>query len=121
MTVPIMRKLLCVFVCITQLLHAQKVSPDRYTVYVNYPSYSVKAEVSTLPSKFRAIKELEYYWYYSNRIMHTQGGCEGKLLNGQFTSFYISNSLKEKGTFKQGLRNGEWICWFDNGMISETS
>jgi hypothetical protein len=116
-----MRKLFIVFICLHGLLNAQNPGQDVYTVYINYPDYSIRTEVSSASQKINASRELEYYWYASNKIYHTHGGCDGKILNGQFASFYLSNNLKEKGTFKKGLKNGDWIAWFENGHISETS
>jgi hypothetical protein len=90
-------------------------------VYINYPSYSVRADVYSSPFKINAESHLDYYWYASNKIFHTQGGCDGKILNGSFASFYLSNNLKEKGNFKKGLKDKDWIEWFENGMIKTTA
>jgi hypothetical protein len=113
------RKLFYILICISGYLNAQSNHANGYTVYINYASYSIRAEVSSSPLNFNAIKDLEYYWYASNKIYHTQGGFDGKILHGQFVSFYLSNNLKEKGIFKKGLKNGSWISWFENGKINE--
>jgi hypothetical protein len=89
-----------------------------YTVYVNYPDYTLKTDVLSEPLKKHAGKELEYAWYSSNRIMHTKGGYEGKVLDGPYTSFYLSNNLKEKGEYCYGVKQGEWITWYESGTIS---
>ena len=92
---------------------------DSYTVYINYPDYTVKTCVSNNPGKFRANEQLTYHWYASNRIMQTKGAYDGKLIDGLYTSFFLSNNLKEKGTFKNGLKNGKWISWYNSGKIDE--
>src|SRR6202012_31644 len=65
--------------------------------------------------------DLTYYWYASNKIMQTNGGYAGKVLNGKYTSFYLTGNLKEKGIFKNGVKNGKWVAWYDDGKIKEIS
>ena len=89
------------------------------TVYLNYPDYSIKTGIFPGNKKISTKENLTYYWYASNKIMETKGGYDGKILNGSFTSFYLSNNLKEKGSFKNGLKNGTWIAWYENGKIKE--
>ncbi len=112
-----MKKLLFIFLLITITASAQK--KKTYTIYVNYPDYTLKADVLAEPLKKHAEKEIDYYWYTSNKIIHTRGGYEGKVLNGSYTSFYISGNLKEKGSYKNGMKHGEWTSWFENGNIRE--
>lgn len=92
---------------------------DRYTVYVNYPDYSVKATVSNSTGRFPVNESLTYYWYSANKILQTKGDYDGKVVDGPYISFYLSNSLKEKGEFKRGLKHGKWISWYENGRINE--
>jgi hypothetical protein len=94
---------------------------ETYTVYVNYPDYSIKATVSNKVKNIDVDESLLYYWYSSNKIIETKGGYDGKILNGSYTSFYLSSNLKEKGQFKKGIKNGEWITWFEGGKIHEIS
>ncbi|TKC12049.1 hypothetical protein FA048_00065 [Pedobacter polaris] len=61
----------------------------------------------------------KYHWYSNNRIQITQGGFSGKLLNGNYNDFYLSNNLKEKGVFKAGLKDGEWHIWAIDGVLME--
>lgn len=61
----------------------------------------------------------KYYWYSNNQIHITQGGFSGRLLNGSYSDFYLSSSLKEKGTFKTGLKEGEWSVWTEDGILIE--
>jgi hypothetical protein len=89
------------------------------TVYLNYPDYSIKTGIFPGSKKICPKENLTYYWYASNKIMETKGGYDGKILNGSYTSFFLSNNLKEKGSFKNGLKNGAWITWYENGKIKE--
>ncbi len=114
-----MRHLLFLLVFISGNLPGQVKNKEVYTVYVNYPDHTVKMNVLNSVKKIDVKETLTYYWYSSNRIMETQGGYDGKMLNGLYTSFYLSGNLKEKGMFKKGLKDGEWTAWYENGKIRE--
>lgn len=88
-----------------------------YEVNVNSTTFSERAHIFTTEKKIKARPNLIYFWYYSNKILQTQGGYDGKLLHGEYTCFYLNNNLKEKGDFKKGLKNGTWISWFENGKV----
>jgi len=107
--------LICVSNGFAQLLKQK----DRYTVYINYPAYSIKTTVSNSNERIKTKESLTYYWYSSNKIMQTKGDYEGKIVDGPYISFYLSNNLKEKGEFKKGLKNGKWISWYEDGKINE--
>lgn len=98
---------------------AQTTKQERYKVYVNYIDYTAKAEVISEQKKIKTVDSLIYSWYGSNKIIKTQGGYTGKLLDGNYNSFYLSNNLKERGTYKKGLYNGKWIIWYENGNLKE--
>lgn len=100
---------------------AQVKPAKNYSVYVNYPEYTVKATVFSKEKKFFPDEHLTYHWYASNKIMKTTGGYDGKLLTGLYSSFYLSGNLKEKGVFKKGLKNKEWVTWYENGKINEVT
>lgn len=90
-----------------------------YTVYINYPAYSVRADVLRENGKTKAKPEYTYYWYTNNDIKTTDGGFDGKLLHGNYKSFYRDMNLREQGKFCRGLKEGEWISWFAGGKIHE--
>jgi hypothetical protein len=94
---------------------------DSYVVYINYPDYTVKTSVSNSGKKIPVNETLTYFWYSSNRILQTKGAYDGKLIDGPYTSFFLSNNLKEKGNFKNGLKEGKWMSWYDNGKIDEVT
>jgi antitoxin component YwqK of YwqJK toxin-antitoxin module len=62
-------------------------------------------------------KEKFYYWYKSQGIKSTQGQSSGLLLNGLFEGFYENDQLSEKGDFKKGLKQGEWMYWRSDGSL----
>jgi hypothetical protein len=98
---------------------AQLKQKDSYVVYINYPDYTVKTTVSNSTKRLDVKESLTYYWYASNKIIQTKGDYDGKIIDGPYTSFYLSNNLKEKGNFKNGLKDGKWISWYENGKINE--
>lgn len=60
-----------------------------------------------------------YFWYGSNAIHQTEGGFSGRLLNGQYQEFYADKNLREQGEFKDGLKDGVWQSWSENGLLKE--
>lgn len=102
------------------LFTGAKTSSDKtYTVYINYPDYSVRADVLQEPVKIHPKQDRFYYWYSNNDIKKTQGAFDGKLLHGEYKSFYRNMNLKELGRFSRGQKEGEWQSWFENGRIKE--
>jgi antitoxin component YwqK of YwqJK toxin-antitoxin module len=60
-----------------------------------------------------------YYWYTGNQLNITQGGYSGRLLDGDFKSFYAHKNIKEQGEFKKGLKSGNWKSWYPNGVLQQ--
>lgn len=114
-----MKNIFFLFFLIAASASSQVKLKSTYPVYINYPAYTIKANVLNSSEKIGVKESLTYYWYASNKIMNTQGGYDGKILMGPYTSFYLSGNLKEKGKFKKGVKNGEWITWFENGKINQ--
>jgi antitoxin component YwqK of YwqJK toxin-antitoxin module len=93
---------------------------DRIKIYVNSKDISIKATViSPNIEKIKIENDKSYFWYSNNQIFQTNGGYDGKLLDGEFTSYYHDTNLKEKGNFKLGLKDGEWKSWHQNGKLNE--
>src|SRR5687767_7585391 len=81
-------------------MHAQleKLEKEKYTIYIEDKDIRIKAKVLAHKTKVKTKKDLTYYWYGTNKIMETQGDYEGKLLHGEYVTFYQSNNnLNEKG------------------------
>jgi hypothetical protein len=89
------------------------------TLYLNSKDSVVRFQVLTDSKKVKYVPALTYWWYKSNTILKTTGGADGKLLNGEYVSFYPDNNLKEKGKFLKGVKDELWITWFPNGKIQE--
>ena len=58
-----------------------------------------------------------YFWYKAQKVLSTQGGASGQLLNGDFEAFHENKQLAQKGTFYKGLKDGNWIYWRKNGTL----
>ncbi|NQY07265.1 MAG: hypothetical protein HRT68_14005 [Flavobacteriaceae bacterium] len=84
----------------------------RYVTYDNYKHQFQLTEEDLNPVHLKT-----YYWYKSQRISNSVGGYSGSLLTGDYTKYYITNNLAEKGEFKRGLKHGVWKSWFENGKL----
>jgi len=62
-----------------------------------------------------------YYWYSANAIHATQGGFSGKLLNGLYNEYYLDKNIKQQGFFKNGLKDGVWKTWKEDGTLAALS
>lgn len=113
--------LAALFVCLGFFLHARDFpeKSNTYTVYINYEEYSVRANVLNDAGRIHPKMGHTYYWYAENDIKNTQGGFDGKLLHGEYKSFYRNRNLREQGNFSHGLKEGVWKTWFVNGKIHE--
>lgn len=117
-----MRYVLFIFgLCSWVNLNAQ---PNNYkhttnNMVINRADATFKFQVAALPAKVKAKDKLTYYWYKSDKILETDGGYSGKLLNGDYKEYYPSKNLKTQGTFKNGLKHGEWKSWYDEGKLKE--
>lgn len=71
--------------------------------------------------KYRAVSEKTYTWYSTNMLHTTMGGYSGKLLYGQFTTFFPNKSLSERGNYAFGMKDGIWKSWYENGNLKKES
>jgi antitoxin component YwqK of YwqJK toxin-antitoxin module len=94
-------------------------SKKTYTIYINFEEYSVRANVLHDAGKVKTRMGHMYYWYMNNDIKKTDGSFDGKLLHGEYKSFFRNMNLKEQGNFKNGLKQGEWKTWYLDGKIQE--
>lgn len=98
------------------------IEPDQlkqFNITVNYDDYTVKTQMLSQNKIIGVNNDLVYMWYSSQKIIETKGGYEGKLIHGKYTSFYLSNQLKEQGQIKYGLKTKEWKYWYSDGKLRE--
>lgn len=62
-----------------------------------------------------------YHWYQPHELHVTAGNFSGRLLDGEYRSYFKSGSLQEKGEFKKGVKHGEWMKWYESGALSEVA
>ncbi|MFL5763627.1 MAG: toxin-antitoxin system YwqK family antitoxin [Bacteroidia bacterium] len=108
-------------IALSNFSFAQNRQKGSYMVYLNGPLESIKAEVVFENRKVNVKDDLTYSWYTSNKIIETKGGFDGRLLSGSYTSFYLSDNLKEQGHYENGLKDDQWKTWFENGKLKEIS
>lgn len=88
-------------------------------VRIARPDETIQADLHPVRSLPVMRIDADYFWYGGNTIQATRGGYSGRLLNGQYRSYYLNKNLKEMGQFKDGLKNGLWRNWQEDGrMIS---
>lgn len=112
--------LIIVFLTFTSLVLGQKVDKEIYLKHSfkqDGLSYQFTVLDESKPGVFHYNKSKYYYWFKAQKVMSTQGGASGLLLNGLFESFYENKQLNSKGKFNRGLKNGEWIYWRTDGSI----
>jgi len=59
----------------------------------------------------------QYHYYFHGQVFQNQGAYLGHLLEGEFVRLDGNGRLLEKGTFKDGLKQGEWKRWYANGEL----
>ncbi len=118
-----MKYLLCVFALfITHIASSQKLPADGVNkVRITLADKAIVAEITPLSSNPKPVASLWYWWYSAGTIHATEGGYEGKLLNGKYQEFYANKNLQEEGFFKKGLKDGCWKTWNFEGTLTETT
>ncbi len=86
--------------------------------FVKTDSFKCEFYVSNRNLKdFQIQDSLTYYWCKAQKLLVTQGGVGGKVIDGNFLKFYHSGQLAEKGFFRMGLKHGIWKTWYLNGSL----
>ncbi|WP_259071779.1 toxin-antitoxin system YwqK family antitoxin [Mucilaginibacter sp. X4EP1] len=115
-----MKKIFTLFFLLTSgVIYAQEMPEMGIKVRIPQSDKTIVAEINEVSAVPSPKANLVYYWYYANGIHSTQGGFSGKLLDGQYSEFYLSKNLKEQGFFKKGLKQGPWKSWNEDGTLKE--
>lgn len=69
--------------------------------------------------KVKLENDMVYHWFKSQKVMSTQGGASGVLLDGIYEEFYPNSQLKTKGSFKKGIKHGNWRHWSKDGKLQK--
>jgi antitoxin component YwqK of YwqJK toxin-antitoxin module len=86
-------------------------------VTVNYADHLVTSGVKPAEEVSEMNPGKVYFWYSANQIRSTRGGFSGKVLHGSYTDFFLTKNLKEAGQFLNGLKEGEWRQWNEQGIL----
>lgn len=95
--------------------------PPVTTIYLSHPDEVIKCGVIAEKTTIKLKETLTYYWYAHNTVFQTQGGFDGRILHGDYKTFYLNNQLKEQGHFYKGLKHKTWTSWNEQGKIREVS
>lgn len=60
-------------------------------------------------------ENLFYAWFAGQNLHYTKGATGGKPLHGPYIEYFPNGSLKTKGAYRLGLRNGIWEKWNEQG------
>ena len=60
-----------------------------------------------------------YWWYKTGEIHYSLSSAGGQVLHGDYTKFYRSHQMAEKGVFDNGLKVGVWKQWHENGGLQQ--
>lgn len=99
---------------LTQVVLSQELKELRHT---RDEAYKCDFYVSFSDKEVKYEDTLHYHWFKSQQIHVTQGNSSGRVLNGEFTKFYLSGQMAEQGEFKKGLKDGVWKTWFESGNL----
>ena len=66
---------------------------------------------------------IKYFWYNqdNNSFESTVGEWGGPLVNGKYLKYYSNGNLAEIGVFVNGVRNGEFKVWLQNGEFDRST
>lgn len=80
----------------------------------------IEAHVVHVDKPLKTMDSLTYHWYKDQRLHVTQGGAGDVVLDGPYKEFYPDGQLMTSGTFRQGLKHGEWLDWGPDGKLSRS-
>ena len=68
------------------------------------------------------LKNDRYYYWYKSRVLHkTLDNYSGELADGPYVKYYYSSQMAEKGIFDNGLKEGKWSTWYENGQLASVT
>ena len=93
--------------------------PDNQTFYVSNDSSSQRFNAISLKKPIKTNAKLYYTWFKYNQVYVSQGGYDGRIVNGNYVCSYRTNNLKTKGSYKNGLKINKWCEWYGDGRLKE--
>lgn len=86
-------------------------------IVVNYPDSIIKTNVLLDKIDIELNNTTIYYWSAYGEIHANKGGYSGQLLCGSYQVFDVDNNLITQGAIQNGVKNGSWKSWYNNGEI----
>ncbi|MDO3645224.1 toxin-antitoxin system YwqK family antitoxin [Mucilaginibacter sp. L3T2-6] len=114
-----MKKLLLIIISFFALTAKAQKMPGYglYKIHLTDSGKTIVAEIN-LASEKQANPKLYYHWYTADGLHVTQGGYEGKVLNGAYNEYYLNKSIKMQGTYLRGLQHNTWKSWNAKGFLT---
>lgn len=108
------------FLILVQNAFAQQVESDFYlkkSIKQEGKLYVFYVQDEDKKSNLNFDQDKFYFWYKAQVVKQTQGAASGQLLHGLYEVFYSNKQLAEKGRFRKGLKQGEWLYWREDGTL----
>lgn len=116
--------LMSALLCFENDVYSQRDIPKddkTYTMEISSKDFSESITIARNNHEKRKINShLWYYWYLNNAVHFSEGGYSGKLLNGEYKSYYKNMNLRSSGNFRYGLMHDEWKTWYSNGFLKSS-
>lgn len=94
---------------------------DRRPIRIAQPDRTVEAALLGRRKPVEAKPDRDYFWCIGQRIMRTQGGIAGELLDGPYVEYHPNGQLMTQGRLSKGLRVGVWREWDAEGRLLRTT
>jgi hypothetical protein len=98
---------------------AQRQSDFNASEKIHLLNAGISETFSVTDASLKRCKQLSYHWYSGKALFISIGGYSGKLLSGDYVSYYENGALYKKGSFRNGLKNGLWVTWSVDGKMVE--
>ncbi|PTX64075.1 MORN repeat protein [Kordia periserrulae] len=102
-------RFVCAFVLIVFLIPQKRI--------INASDFDYEFYISSEKLK-KPKNDKTYFWFKSGKIHQSKADVGGFVLVDEFTKYYKSKQLAEKGTFSDGLKDGVWRSWHENGTVA---
>lgn len=86
-------------------------------IRVSLTDRSIEAIVLNKRKAISPKQDRDYFWCIGQRIVATQGGVSGDVLDGPYTEYHPNGQLMTKGWLSKGLRTGSWLEWDEQGRL----
>lgn len=101
----------------------QYVEPSKlktFSIIVNNDDHTIKSSMLNSKRKISTSDlNQNFMWYANHKIFETKGGYDGRLIHGEYRSFFLNGQLRAVGTVRYGLKIKKWKYWHPNGTINE--